>query len=343
MPITDFLERNARLYPGEIALTEISPQYEPEKQLTWHEYNLIEAAEGEEYRREMTWRSFEEDANRFANLLFTRGIRRGDRVAILLMNCLEWLPIYFGILKTGALAVPMNYRYSAEEIRYCADAYNHFAADADGISGIRYERDEQGRVTRLNWLSFTASESRDAGKAENYEMIGKRGGEAGRAYLYDGSGDCTELHILDAEGQPITDEAYGAVTVYQYENHNELRRTCRDAEGGLFLNEEGYAVRESRYDDRGNRIRVSCFGTESEPVLCATQYTATVYTYLDGALTKDTDIHGEDWDLYLSTDEIHYYPLNDVSTGVYNTKITGNGKFHLYNKDNRTTFFYYCM
>ncbi len=121
MPITDFLERNARLYPGEIALTEISPQYEPEKQLTWHEYNLIEAAEGEEYRREMTWRSFEEDANRFANLLFTRGIRRGDRVAILLMNCLEWLPIYFGILKTGALAVPMNYRYSAEEIRYCAN------------------------------------------------------------------------------------------------------------------------------------------------------------------------------------------------------------------------------
>ena len=121
MPITDFLERNARLYPGEIALTEISPQYEPEHQLTWHEYNLIEAAEGEEYRREMTWRSFEEDANRFANLLFTRGIRRGDRVAILLMNCLEWLPIYFGILKTGALAVPMNYRYSAEEIRYCAN------------------------------------------------------------------------------------------------------------------------------------------------------------------------------------------------------------------------------
>ena len=121
MPITDFLERNARLYPGEIALTEISPQYEPEHQLTWHEYNLIEAAEGEEYRREMTWGSFDEDANRFANLLFTRGIRRGDRVAILLMNCLEWLPIYFGILKTGALAVPMNYRYSAEEIRYCAN------------------------------------------------------------------------------------------------------------------------------------------------------------------------------------------------------------------------------
>ena len=36
-------------------------------------------------------------------------------------NCLEWLPIYFGILKAGALAVPFNFRYSAEEIQYCAD------------------------------------------------------------------------------------------------------------------------------------------------------------------------------------------------------------------------------
>lgn len=37
------------------------------------------------------------------------------------MNCLEWLPIYFGILKTGALAVPLNFRYSSSEIEYCLD------------------------------------------------------------------------------------------------------------------------------------------------------------------------------------------------------------------------------
>jgi len=37
------------------------------------------------------------------------------------MNCLEWLPIYFGILKTGAIAVPLNYRYTEEEIKYCLD------------------------------------------------------------------------------------------------------------------------------------------------------------------------------------------------------------------------------
>ena len=121
MPITEFLERNARLYPNEVCLVEINPANQPEHNVTWREYNLIETSETEKYRREMTWREFDVKANRFANLLFTRGIKKGDKVAILLMNCLEWLPIYFGILKTGALAVPMNYRYAAEEIKYCAD------------------------------------------------------------------------------------------------------------------------------------------------------------------------------------------------------------------------------
>ncbi|MEE1280386.1 MAG: class I adenylate-forming enzyme family protein [Oscillospiraceae bacterium] len=122
MPITDFLERNARIYPNDVALVEINPEKQPEKNITWREFNLIDTAhEGDKYRREITWKEFDVKANRFANLLFTKGIKRGDKVAVLLMNCLEWLPIYFGILKTGALVVPMNYRYSADEIKYCLD------------------------------------------------------------------------------------------------------------------------------------------------------------------------------------------------------------------------------
>ena len=122
MPITDFLERNAKIFPTDVALVEVNPENQPENHITWREYNLIEtASESDKYRREMTWKQFDVKANRFANFLFTRGIKKGDKVAILLMNCLEWLPIYFGILKTGALAVPMNYRYSSDEIKYCLD------------------------------------------------------------------------------------------------------------------------------------------------------------------------------------------------------------------------------
>lgn len=121
MPITDLLIRNAKELGNEIALVEINPSIPDEKQITWKEYSLIENSVNDPFRTELTWSEFNKKANRFANLLLSRGIKKGDKVAILLMNCLEWLPIYFGILKTGALAVPMNYRYTADEIRYCLD------------------------------------------------------------------------------------------------------------------------------------------------------------------------------------------------------------------------------
>ena len=122
MVITDFLERNARLYGSETALVEINPSDERDQAATWRELNLIAAANPDApYRREMSWKDFDRRANRFANLLLSRGLQRGAKVGILLMNCLEWLPIYFGVLKAGCIAVPMNFRYSSDEIKYCLD------------------------------------------------------------------------------------------------------------------------------------------------------------------------------------------------------------------------------
>ncbi len=121
MPITEILSRNAELYGQETALVEINPKFEPESRITWREYSLMQPEPGQPFRRELTWRDFDLKANRFANLLLTRGCRKGDKVAILMMNSLEWLPVYFGILRAGAVAVPLNYRYTAEEIRYCLE------------------------------------------------------------------------------------------------------------------------------------------------------------------------------------------------------------------------------
>ena len=121
MPITELLERNAREFPKDIALVEINPDIQEKRRVTWRDYELIQPDARHHYRRDITWHVFNEKANRVANLLISRGIRKGDKVAILLMNCLEWLPIYFGILKTGALAVPMNFRFDAQEIKYCLE------------------------------------------------------------------------------------------------------------------------------------------------------------------------------------------------------------------------------
>ena len=121
MIITDILDNNARLYADEVALVEINPMFEPQSRITWRDYALMQPEPGQPFRREITWEQFWKRANRFANLLLSRGCRKGDKVSILMMNSIEWLPIYFGILKAGAVAVPLNYRYTADEIKYCLD------------------------------------------------------------------------------------------------------------------------------------------------------------------------------------------------------------------------------
>ncbi|MBQ6239871.1 MAG: acyl--CoA ligase [Firmicutes bacterium] len=119
MPITDLLERNSKLYGDEVALVEVNPEIEEPQRVTWKEYELIQPTSSAPYRRTITWSVFDEKANRCANLLMSKGIRKGQKAAILMMNCLDWLPIYFGILKAGAIAVPLNFRYTADEIDYC--------------------------------------------------------------------------------------------------------------------------------------------------------------------------------------------------------------------------------
>jgi len=118
MPITEILEKNAALYGDEDSLIEVNPQHKSDSK-SWKELALVESVVEDGYRKVLTWKAFDERANQVANLLLSQGVKRGDKVGILMMNCLEWLPIYFGILKTGALAVPYNFRYSSEEIEYC--------------------------------------------------------------------------------------------------------------------------------------------------------------------------------------------------------------------------------
>ena len=120
MPITEILAKNAELYRDDTALVEINPQELEKRRTSWREFSLIESG-GESFRSEISWGEFDRKANRLANLLLARRVRKGEKVGILLMNCLEWLPIYFGVLKSGAIAVPLNFRYTAEEIKYCIE------------------------------------------------------------------------------------------------------------------------------------------------------------------------------------------------------------------------------
>ena len=166
MIITELLERNAWQYPDDEALVEINPTKKPEQYKTWKEFSLVEPVAAKQYRRSITWEDFNRTSNRIANMLLSMGIKKGDKVAILLMNCLEWLPIYFGVLKTGALAVPLNYRYAAEEIKYCLEL-----ADVDllifGPEFIERVTQIKDDVKRVKNMIFVGSE--DVPYAKNYE------------------------------------------------------------------------------------------------------------------------------------------------------------------------------
>ena len=67
-----------------------------------------------------TYREFDRETNRVAHLLGRLGVRRGDTVTLLLANCLEFLALWFGAAKLGALIVPVNTASSASELEYLA-------------------------------------------------------------------------------------------------------------------------------------------------------------------------------------------------------------------------------
>ncbi len=108
MLITEILARNGRMYADETALIERDPEHNS--------------------RREISWREFDRQANQIANLLRSRGVGPGSRVVHLFRNSLEWLPLYFGILRSGAWVVPLNFRFDSENIKHCV-----LVADAEAL------------------------------------------------------------------------------------------------------------------------------------------------------------------------------------------------------------------
>jgi len=93
------LEENARKHPDDVALIELTPSRKS--------------------RRQISWKQFNQQANSIANYLLQRGIQKDDKVIHWMRNSIDWLINYFGIIKTGAWAVPLNYRFNTKDFRFC--------------------------------------------------------------------------------------------------------------------------------------------------------------------------------------------------------------------------------
>ncbi|MGD8562235.1 MAG: AMP-binding protein [Desulfarculaceae bacterium] len=94
--------------------------------------------------RSLTFKQWNERCNRLANALADLGLKKGDRIAMMAYNCLEWLEFYGACAKGGFVAVPIMFRLTPKEYSYIlehSDAVafiveNHFV---EGVDSLREE------------------------------------------------------------------------------------------------------------------------------------------------------------------------------------------------------------
>jgi acyl-CoA synthetase (AMP-forming)/AMP-acid ligase II len=89
--------------------------------LTVHARLQADRVGARDLNRAMTFRQWNDRACRLANALLGLGLVKGDRVAVLAYNCVEWLEIYAATAKAGLVAVPINFRLTGPDAHYIVE------------------------------------------------------------------------------------------------------------------------------------------------------------------------------------------------------------------------------
>ena len=175
MNIVDLVEKNARLYPDDIAYVEIRPVTK--------------------VRKEISWIQFHEQTNRLANVFLDNGIEKGRSVLLLGKNSISWLVAYFAVLKTGAWIVPLNFRFTTDDILYCASVAEPIAfifdeTMAEKIETIRQSGSSIKHYFCMNQVQLGGTETLekllDGGKSDSPELS-LRNDEACALYFTSGT------------------------------------------------------------------------------------------------------------------------------------------------------------
>lgn len=170
--------------------------------------------------------------------------------------------------KTGSNVMRYCYFYDdndyVQEIHYALNTWNETGTDTEGISGLRFQRDDLGRVTKMEYLTHTGSGSADS--TEGYSVIGKRNGIAGIEFIYDGYHNTKEIYI-DANGnKTLCEYGYSSCENEYNETGNLVKVKYCGTDGKLTLHTEyGYAASGAEYNDRGYRIKITNYDKDYKP------------------------------------------------------------------------------
>jgi len=123
--------------------------------LSLHARHFPQKIGARDSRRALTYQAWNERSCRLANALLGLGLVKGERVAILAYNCIEWMEIYIAIAKAGLVAVPVNFRLLSAEIHYIADncQARAFIVQHDLIDRVEPIRDDLD-LPAANYISF---------------------------------------------------------------------------------------------------------------------------------------------------------------------------------------------
>ena len=121
MNLVDVIAKFARISPNRKAFVEVRPMSGLRKEITWGEFN--------------------ERTTRLANSLLEEGVQRHEKVFLLGRNSIHWLEAYFSLLKAGSWAVPLNFRFNDEDIRFCASVAEP--------SAFIFDEEYAGRISAL--------------------------------------------------------------------------------------------------------------------------------------------------------------------------------------------------
>lgn len=146
----------------------------------------------------LTFSELNARANKIANALREKGVASGDRVALLLMNSPEFVELYFGLAKVGAVIVPLNWRLVADELEFIVkNSGAESLVFGDEFIEQATELHRRGDKTDVfRWLHVAESTER-ASYAEDYVAL-RETGDAGEPTIVVGGDDM--LFIMYTSG-----------------------------------------------------------------------------------------------------------------------------------------------
>jgi len=149
----------------------------------------------------LTYPELELRTNRLANGLLSMGLRKGDRIAVMLYNCAEFIEIDCAFAKAALVAVPINWRYAEKEIEYVVDNSDAKAmiVGADFIDFIDKIR---GGFKKINTGNYVSVDSKRFEGYVDYESLIARSPDTAPDVLVEGEDPWFQIYTSGTTGIP---------------------------------------------------------------------------------------------------------------------------------------------